>query len=100
MTGALVLSPVVLAPLGIYVLARAGETITRVGGAGMVAVGGGWAYLLWDIVHCDENGSCGLPASLDAIAAIAVASGGLAFVVAGLVLVSRRFRRGRRSPAR
>jgi hypothetical protein len=91
--------PILLGPLGIYVLVQARETVTWVGGLGMVSVGGGWAWLLWQLIHCDENASCGLPEAVGVMAAIAVLAGALAIVVAGLVLVSRRFRRGRRSPA-
>jgi hypothetical protein len=96
----LLLAPVLLAPLGVLVLVRARETVTRVGGGGMVAVGAGWAYLLAELLRCDAStDSCGSP-TLGVIAAMLVIAGGIATVVAGLVVLSRRFRRGARSPAR
>jgi hypothetical protein len=97
---ALFFMPILLVPLGIYVLVRSRETITWVGGLGMVAVGCGWAWLLWQLIHCDENADCGLPESVGVMAAISVVAGGVAIVVAGLVLVGRRVSRGRRTPAR
>ena len=96
----LFLAPVALLPLGAMVLARARETVTWVGGAGMTYVGAAWILALWQVTHCDEAGdSCGMPNWLGAIVAggFVVAVG--AIVVAGLVIVSRRFRRGRRNPA-
>ena len=97
----LFLAPVALLPLGVIVLVRARETVTWVGGGGMVYVGAAWILALWQLAHCDEAGdSCGVPNWLGAIVAggFVVAVGGI--VVAGLVIVSRRFRRGRHTPAR
>jgi len=93
------LAPVALLPLGVIVLARARETVTWVGGAGMLGVGAGWAYWLWGFAGCEDPAPCGGPGWLEALFGTAFLLGLPAVLGAGLVLFARRFRRGRHTPA-